>query len=62
MKKGAPVLINRGVKHGFKSQTGCVIEEISTTHIPGDSVYEDARINTLPLTERKVKISLQEED
>ena len=62
MKKGDPVLINRGVKHGFKSQTGCVIEEISTTHIPGDSVYENARINTLPLTERKVKISLQEEN
>ena len=62
MKKGDPILINRGVKHGFESESGCVIEEISTTHVPGDSVYEDARINTLPLTERKVKISLQKKN
>ena len=59
--RGEPVLIARGVKHSFRSQAGCVIEEISTTHIPGDSVYEDVRINTLPLSERKIRINLKEE-
>ena len=58
MIRGQPVLISRGVDHSFKSTAGCVIEEISTTHIPGDSIYQDAEINTLPLSERKIKIKL----
>tara|TARA_R100000008_G_scaffold372_2_gene335 strand:- start:24128 stop:25591 length:1464 start_codon:yes stop_codon:yes gene_type:complete len=58
MTKGQPVLISRGVDHSFRSENGCVIEEISTTHIPGDSIYHDAEINTLPLSERKIKIKL----
>lgn len=59
MTKGKPFLIARGVDHNFRSENGCVIEEISTTHIPGDSIYKDAEINTLPLSERKIKIRLR---
>jgi N-acetylneuraminate synthase len=59
LTKGKPLLIGRGVDHSFRSDGGCVIEEISTTHIPGDSIYQDPEINTLPLSERKVKIKLR---
>lgn len=58
LKKGSPVLINRGVKHSFYSREGCVIEEISTTHYPNDSVYEDPVINSYDLSERKILCSL----
>ena len=58
MKKGAPILIPRGIKHSFKSKSGCVIEEISTTHITGDSIYEDPNINSLKVSDRKIKIRL----
>ncbi len=57
LKKGSPVLINRGVKHSFYSREGCVIEEISTTHYPNDSVYEDPVINSYDLSERKILCS-----
>jgi quercetin dioxygenase-like cupin family protein len=58
MKPGKPIVIARGIKHSFSSQAGCVIEEVSTTHIPGDSIYEDPRINSLKLEERKIKVKL----
>ena len=50
---GKPVLIPRGVDHSFSSEGGCIIEEISTTHFKGDSVYEDPDIFKLKLSERK---------
>jgi|TARA_R110000868_G_scaffold70799_6_gene207882 N-acetylneuraminate synthase len=53
LKLGKPVLIPRGVDHSFSSENGCVIEEISTTHFKGDSVYEDPEIFKLKLSERK---------
>jgi len=53
LKLGTPVLIPRGVDHSFSSESGCVIEEISTTHFKGDSVYEDPEIFKLKLSERK---------
>ena len=59
MTRGKPILIARGVDHNFRSDKGCIIEEVSTTHIPGDSIYQDAHINTLPLSERKIKINLR---
>ncbi len=58
MKPGKPIVIARGVKHSFSSSSGCVIEEVSTTHIPGDSIYEDPKINSLKLGERKIKVKL----
>ncbi|MBL18264.1 MAG: spore coat protein [Flavobacteriaceae bacterium] len=56
LSPGKPVVIPRGAKHSFSSARGCVIEEISTTHIKGDSVYQDPEINKLSLDERKIKI------
>ena len=58
LEKGKPVLIPRGVSHSFSSKKGCVIEEISTTHHIGDSIYEDVNINTLKISERKVNIKV----
>jgi N-acetylneuraminate synthase len=37
-------LIERGQDHEFRSETGCIIEEISTTHVQRDSHYKDRRI------------------
>ena len=45
---GDIVVIKRGDMHSFVSKTGAVIEEISSTHIVGDSFYEDERIMKNP--------------
>ena len=58
LRKGIPVLINRKVRHSFRTKNGCVIEEVSTTHIKGDSIYEDLSINKLELKDRKIEIKL----
>lgn len=41
---GDIVTIPRGVSHAFESRNGAVFEEISTTHLKGDSEYEDKNI------------------
>ena len=38
------VIIPRGVKHGFTTKTGVIIEEISTFYTQGDSYYTDPEI------------------
>lgn len=43
-KKGDMIIIERGKKHSFRSTTGAIFEEISTTHYPEDSFYEDEKI------------------
>ena len=58
LRKGVPILINRKVNHSFKTKNGCVIEEVSTTHIKGDSIYDDVTINELSLDQRKINIKL----
>jgi len=42
--KNDVIVIPRGVKHEFRSRTGAVIEEISSTHIRNDSCYADQSI------------------
>ena len=37
---GSQVLVERGIKHSFASKSGCVFEEISTTHYVDDSYYD----------------------
>ena len=37
-------LIERGQLHEFRSERGCIFEEISTTHVPKDSHYRDGQI------------------
>ena len=58
MKKGEPMLIERGVDHSFSSKLGAVVEEVSTKHHVGDSIYNDANINKLDISERKINITL----
>lgn len=43
-KAGDIVVVERGVNHSFTAKNGCIFEEVSTTHIPGDSYYEDPEI------------------
>jgi quercetin dioxygenase-like cupin family protein len=41
---GEVVTIDRGVKHSFGTETGAVVEEISSTHYVEDSSYTDPAI------------------
>ncbi len=50
---GDSLLVQRGDVHGFSSVGGAIIQEISTTHIVGDSYYEDPRIRELDPMQRK---------
>ena len=53
---GDTLLVLPGVWHSFWTETGCVFEEISTTHYNNDSVYKDAAINKLERSERKTVV------
>jgi len=53
---GETLLVPPGVFHSFSSEEGCVFEEISTTAIKGDSVYQDERINALNYDDRKTLV------
>lgn len=43
-KPGDVVVIEPGIRHAFDTQSGCVIEEISSTHHQDDSFYTDPTI------------------
>jgi len=45
LHKGDVITIESGVKHRFKTSTGCVIEEVSSTHYTDDSYYTDLLIS-----------------
>lgn len=45
---GDVVTVAPGVRHAFSSETGAVIEELSTTHFVDDSFYTDEAINQNP--------------
>jgi N-acetylneuraminate synthase len=53
MTPGDSLLIQRGDVHGFSTVGGAIIQEVSTTHIVGDSYYEDPRIRELDPMQRK---------
>jgi len=53
---GQSILIQQGVWHSFSTPCGVIFEEISTTHIAGDSYYEHKIINETPLEKRKTKV------
>jgi len=55
LKEGDVLSIARGSKHSFRSSKGAIVEEVSTTYVQGDSVYEDASINTNP--DRKIYLT-----
>jgi N-acetylneuraminate synthase len=56
LKPGSKLLVERGARHSFSSRGGAVLEEISTTHVKGDSIYDDERINQRDMMERKTVI------
>ena len=56
MSPGDIQLIERGQYHSFRTDAGCVFEEISTTHIKGDSLYQDPVIAALDPVKRKTII------
>lgn len=56
MKPGDMKTVLRGQVHSFSSKTGAIFEEISTTHIKGDSYYQDKEISEKDLMERKTII------
>lgn len=45
LSRGKVMSVNRGLLHGFTTKSGVIIEEIATTYIEGDSLYEDDSIN-----------------
>jgi quercetin dioxygenase-like cupin family protein len=45
---GDVIVVEPTVRHQFVSPTGCVIEEISSTHFKNDSFYTDETINQNP--------------
>jgi N-acetylneuraminate synthase len=49
-------LIERGQLHEFRSEGGCIVEEISTTHVPKDSHYKDRLIAGRDPMERKTLV------
>ena len=57
LEAGQKQLVERGLFHSFSTGTGMIFEEVSTTHIKGDSEYEDSSIPSDPTT-RKTKIVL----
>jgi quercetin dioxygenase-like cupin family protein len=48
IRPGDVVLVQPGVRHSFSSKSGCVIEEISSTHFKDDSFYTDESIDRNP--------------
>jgi len=54
---GQKQVVERGHFHSFSTKTGVIFEEISTTHVIGDSEYEDNSIPSDP-SHRKTKITL----
>ncbi|MEA2013051.1 MAG: N-acetylneuraminate synthase family protein [Verrucomicrobiota bacterium] len=56
LKPGDKMLVEPGVFHSFQSNNGAIFEEISTTHLRADSIYEDVIINKLDPLERKTII------
>lgn len=56
LKPGDMQTVLRGQVHSFSSKKGAVFEEISTTHVNGDSYYDDQQIMSKDLIERKTFI------
>lgn len=55
LKQGESMTVSPKMKHSFSSETGCIFEELSTTHYKGDSYYDEAEKFVTP---RKTKVYL----
>lgn len=56
LKAGDVAVIERGQWHSFRSEPGVVFEEISTTHVRGDSYYKDPAIAAMDVAARKTVV------
>jgi sialic acid synthase SpsE/quercetin dioxygenase-like cupin family protein len=56
LRPGDTLTVPPGVWHCFRTDTGCVFEEISTTAYSNDSVYRDPAINALTSKQRKTLV------
>lgn len=56
LQPGDTLLVLPGIWHRFWTDTGCVFEEVSTTHFSNDSVYRDPAINKLTSAQRKTSV------
>ena len=56
LEPGDTLLVLPGVWHRFWTETGCVFEEVSTTHLANNSVYRDPAINKLTTQQRKTTV------
>lgn len=56
MLPGDIIVIRRGVRHLFYTNTGVIFEEIATTYINGDSIYQDKALNEMNRSARKTKL------
>lgn len=45
LKEGETAEITPMTVHGFSTTNGAIIEEVSTSHVPGDSFYIDEKVN-----------------
>ena len=45
LRSGDVYSVDRGCLHSFKTKGGAIIEEVATTYVQGDSIYEDDEIN-----------------
>ncbi len=55
LREGDILTIERGDRHAFTSKSGCIIEEVSTTHFRNDSFYTDPAIAEQdPMTRKTV--------
>ena len=53
LQPGETCLVQAGAWHRFWTDTGCIFEEVSTTHFNNDSFYKDKKINKMERSERK---------
>jgi len=58
LKPGDILLVERGTWHSFSTAKGCIFEEVSTTHIIGDSYYEDQKVAALDPMQRKTVLTM----
>lgn len=56
LRPGDTCLIQPGVWHSFTTDTGCIFEEVSTTHFTNDSFYRDKQINKMEKSQRKTVV------
>ena len=60
LKPGEILDVERGEEHSFRSTTGAVFEEISTTYVRNDSIYIDQKISGATYEQRKTFVTYAE--